>query len=492
MDIHQFHHRLRPSSNDYQDPISESESDRGRLINSSAFRRLQQKAQVFSLESNAAVRSRLTHSVEVAHVGRYIVSEVVRRFCSQPELEDSSVWKENRTVFSNIVETACLMHDIGNPPFGHFGEYAIVQWFKSDSIKQILLDMFSETEEDKQYDEIVKNICGQDFLRFDGNPQGLRIVSKLQGDDEYGLNLTCQQLLSLIKYPFCTTDDSSGKDGFRAKGGYFSTEKNFVESCWEKANIKDNRRNHFVFLMEAADDISYCISDIEDGIEKEIVDSNSFLKEMKEFIFCNLKDHEHEGFKKLLEKLDEGKDVVSKFVRFKTGLIRLLVNYSAERFVESYAEIDSNEMHEELFSDDDLEGKVLEKLKDFSKSNLFSSKEAESIELAGYSVIMGILEKFTSLIALSQEEFSALVEPPQDRSKESKKLVKGLHIERRLFNLLPCSYVDIYRHRVEEVNGDRYAEINARLHLVIDFVSGMTDDFSMQTYQLLRGIEIKL
>lgn len=117
--------RHRPSGASHTTFLAATQSDRARLIYSAAFRRLQQKAQVFSLESNSAVRSRLTHSIEVSHIGRYIIAQISEEFKSSTlSEEDKAYWHENSLALSNIVETACLMHDIGNPPFGHFGEAA--------------------------------------------------------------------------------------------------------------------------------------------------------------------------------------------------------------------------------------------------------------------------------------------------------------------------------------------------------------------------------
>src|SRR5687768_11711108 len=123
--------RLQPSKIADRDLVAESESDRARLVFSSPFRRLQQKAQVFSLESNAAVRSRLTHSIEVAQTGRFIAEQIATA------LRDKLSISIDAQAFANFVETACLMHDLGNPPFGHFGEATIAEWF-ADNASQCL------------------------------------------------------------------------------------------------------------------------------------------------------------------------------------------------------------------------------------------------------------------------------------------------------------------------------------------------------------------
>lgn len=257
--------RHRLSTAEHQLLLSATQSDRARLIYSAPFRRLQQKAQVFSLEGNSAVRSRLTHSIEVAHIGRYIIAEICNRF-EKDGNQQKKFWKENSLALSNIVETACLMHDIGNPPFGHFGEAAISNWAKSETTKNILCESLS-VEYPKKYDYSPL----KDFEYFDGNPQGFRIITKLQGDDGfYGFNLTYVQLASFLKYTHSPSSKLNNPNApFSKKIGFFDTEKDIIVSAWNSLGIKHHNRHPLGFLMEASDDISYCISDIEDGIEKK-------------------------------------------------------------------------------------------------------------------------------------------------------------------------------------------------------------------------------
>lgn len=171
------------------------ESDRGRILNSAAVRRLQQKTQVFPLERNAAVRSRLTHSLEVQQNGRFIVQEIER-------LVSSASSEANKDLFraiESIVEMSCLMHDIGNPPFGHFGETAISSWFEEH-----IDDIFPELENSStqpSYDELKKELTS-----FEGNAQAIRMVHSLQG-----LNLTYTQIAAVLKYTRLATHPESVK-----------------------------------------------------------------------------------------------------------------------------------------------------------------------------------------------------------------------------------------------------------------------------------------
>ena len=188
--------RFKPEPSNVDIEISSS-SDKSRVIFSSSFRRLQQKAQVFGLETNASVRSRLTHTLEVANTGGLIAKNVASVLIKKELL------KENlRVPFIDLTETCCLLHDIGNPPFGHFGESAIQKWF-SLYWKGIFRKSQKITSKDHIKDILAKSWMN-DFLHFDGNPQGVRIALSLQDiPDQYtgnGLNLSFSQILSSVKY----------------------------------------------------------------------------------------------------------------------------------------------------------------------------------------------------------------------------------------------------------------------------------------------------
>ncbi|WP_073383711.1 dGTPase [Edwardsiella piscicida] len=495
--------RYRTSSAMHDTILASTQSDRARLIYSAAFRRLQQKAQVFSLESNSAVRSRLTHSIEVSHIGRYIVSEIASKIVESSDIDHKikKFWQENSLSISNIVETACLMHDIGNPPFGHFGEAAIVEWSKSESVKNALIVAFNNGYSEEKYQNLLS-----DFIHFDGNPQGLRIITKLQGDDGYfGLNLTYTQLAAFIKYTFCP-DELDPTQPFSKKIGYFSTEKDVMENAWNTLKMKKNSRHPLGFLMEASDDISYCISDIEDGIEKEIIT----VKHFSDFTCGKIEQLKikHGNFETQCDELilcltnDDPKSV-GNFLRFKTSLSNFLVKRVAEIFVKDYHQLIRQERKEEIISKGSFEYDLLDILKDYTSNYLFTSAEAECMELSGFAIIKGILDEYTSLIKLPKEKFLYLI------SKNNKEIRNNhLHIERRLFNRLPGKHLKSYATAIvgiphihddyidstfiEKFNDISHEkELSLRMHLIVDFVSGMTDQFSMEMYQLLKGIKVK-
>lgn len=251
------HERFRASTAPKETFDEEMESDRGRSINSAAVRRLQQKTQVFPLESNAAVRSRLTHSLEVQQVGRYIAKLVLKKLNEADKLKALGL-DDKKDGFTSAIEIACLLHDVGNPAFGHFGEEAINMWSETS-----LLNVFTE----KFGDEVKDNILVKDLLCFEGNAQAIRLLHSLQD-----LNLSFSQVACLIKYtrPAYEPKPTDKSDLYyyrKKKPGYYYSEEEYVKTLQSNLNIESGNRFPLTYIMEAADDISYCIADLDDVLQ---------------------------------------------------------------------------------------------------------------------------------------------------------------------------------------------------------------------------------
>jgi dGTPase len=264
-----YPYRLRPSTIKRDWHSEDFHSDKSRIVFCSSFRRMMQKAQVFSLESNTSVRNRLTHSLEVADIGRTLTRKIGKR------LEKAGIASpEENECMQCIVESACLLHDIGNPPFGHFGEEAIKRWFQNQGAQ-----LFGKKR--KQL-ELGLGTSPQlfDFQMFDGNPQGFRIATKLHCDvDLFGLNLTCSTLLASIKYPNCGSILPGAL--FGKKIGIFASERNAYHRICQLSSFEPGRRYFLAYLMELADDICYCLSDIADSFEKRLISSRDFKEEFR-------------------------------------------------------------------------------------------------------------------------------------------------------------------------------------------------------------------
>jgi dGTPase len=415
--------RLRKASRGNLSPLIATESDKGRVVNSSAFRRLQQKAQVFPLDTNAAVRTRLTHSIEVAQIGRYLAQKVIEK------QNASSYSYAELAAFVNTVETACLLHDIGNPPFGHLGEAAIREWFKDRRLPDCDLQM------------------------FDGNPQGFRVISMLSGQDAYGMNLTCSLLLSTIKYPWTV----ARKPAQQKKIGIFDMDWSTYEEACAVLKWVPGTKFPFVRLLEAADDIAYSMSDLEDGLEKEIIRVEDLQGVFGAQRFQSSNVHP--------------------IVAFKASITNQAVDFAAEAFSKSLSKILDGEDVELLPQTSEIGG-LLETIHSYARERIYSDYAAESVELAGRSVISGLLGHFKPLLDLDEVKFSAL-------AAQLPKSDKGFEFQARLCKRLPKAYREKY------ALTDRGEESLRRAHLIVDFISGMTDDFALNTFQLLHGIRIQ-
>ena len=244
---------------------NEFQRDRDRIVFSYAFRRLADKTQVHPLSKNDHVRTRLTHSIEVASVGRslgYLVGQVI---VPRHGLESQAFTADH---FGYIVEAACLAHDLGNPPFGHSGEAAISKWFKDDAKAGKLLEKLSDQQK-------------KDFLSFEGNAQGFRIITNLENyHHDGGLQLTHAVLGAFTKYPCSSCFSKSTNHVGCKKNGFFAAEHKYFADVAEGTGIQpvDNSRKAWfrhplAFLTEAADDICYIIADLEDGFEVKKVKS---------------------------------------------------------------------------------------------------------------------------------------------------------------------------------------------------------------------------
>lgn len=486
--------RRRSSSIPHRDLVLESESDRSRLVFSAPFRRLQQKAQVFSLESNAAVRSRLTHSLEVAQVGRFIADRVCEYL-----LKEKLISPPQARAYITFVETACLMHDIGNPPFGHFGEAAISSWFKNNGKHYLSKTIAPNTlPNDSLLDSILS-----DFLEFDGNCQGLRIVACLQwNNDEYGLNLTLSSLASYLKYIRApkATKNKSQDFLFKKKPGFFSTERPLIEEVWRHFGYDTSNPQRFplAYVMEAADDIAYCISDLEDSIEKSLLDHRIVFKELSEQWNQLTKNIDPTSTKHLSELTNiftsasaSTENQSTTFTNFRTKLSQLLTNAASDCYCRQHDDIISG-CCTGLIGEQSCCGQALELLKTYCREHVYSHHTVHKTELGGYAAITGLLDDLGPILACSRERFAfALDAKKKDENDEP------IVIERKLLALFPKKHIRAYRAALETIDNDsalsdnerKMREWNLRAHLITDYVSGMTDDFALETFQALRGIK---
>lgn len=490
---------------DLRSPI---ESDYGRLVFSSAFRRLHDKTQVFPLTNNDNIHSRLTHSMEVASVGRSFALKV----CGDEEIARKLGCEDNKVAFwkdvTSLLEVICLAHDIGNPPLGHFGETAIQNYFSElfDKLEKDLRDgntsnciIRSEIEraglnvEDgipqsikDSIESFVKgnNNTFYDYTQFDGNAEGFRILTKLQFlNDLNGLNLTAGSLAASVKYPNVAKKVKKNKKKPQvfliplSKHGVFFTERDYLEKVMAKCGIdKINDfayyRHPLSFLMEAADTICYLLMDLEDAISKGWLTYNDMDV--------------------LLRRTKKGEEVVrragnhfkandpdkKKLVQLRTELMAMLVNDSFEVFKRNLNDILDGKYNNELVFDG--ESSLGELLQDFSRAKVYSHKEIEALELTGSAVITGLFDYYLKYLFHKEESYRM-----HAKHTLSKAVFMTTLYEHLSFVKSSEPAWDVY-----DVFDPKDLAFEEKLRIIRDHVACMTDKYAVEQYRKLSGQSI--
>lgn len=422
------------------DDRSEFKRDYDRLIFSSAFRRLQNKTQVFPLPGSIFVHNRLTHSLEVASVGMSLGNDVAKNvIMKHPELKDS-LFEE----IGIIVSAACLAHDLGNPPFGHSGEKAIQTFFSEGKGKMVR--------------ELVSESFWNDITHFEGNANAFRILThRFNGRRTGGFVMTYSMLASIVKYPF-----SSSLAGEHGKFGFFNSEKDDYRKIADELGIicKHNEdenlafaRHPLVYLVEAADDICYEIMDIEDSHKLKILSYQE-----TERLLLNFFDEENQ--EKILNRIhnEELTDQNEKVVYMRACVIGKLENECVATFMEHEEEILNGTFQGSLI--DHIAERQRNAYKECEKTSyakIYHSKPVLDIELSGYKIMQTLLDVFVG----------AAVNPDRFYSQQ---------LVRRV-----SSQYDINNPNLEE-----------RIMAVIDYISGMTDVYALEIYQKINGISLPI
>ena len=422
------------------DDRSEFKRDYDRLIFSSAFRRLQNKTQVFPLPGSIFVHNRLTHSLEVASVGMSIGNDISRHVIQKrPELKDTLVEE-----IGTIVSAACLAHDLGNPPFGHSGEKAI-QTFFSEGPGQKIKSMVSSEFWD-------------DITHFEGNANAFRILThRFKGRRQGGFVMTYSMLASIVKYPF-----ASCLAGNHGKFGFFASETESYRKIADELGIfcksapgepLKYARHPLVYMVEAADDICYEIMDIEDSHKLKIL---SFAE--TEHLLLSFFDEEIQ--QKIRQRIidEELTDENEKVVYMRASVIGKLENECVAAFLAHEEEILAGTFEGSLIDHiSERQKKAYKECEKISYSKIYQSKPVLDIELSGYQIMATLMEVF----------IEAAVNPSRFYSKQ---LLRRVSIQ-----------YDIENENLEE-----------RIMAVIDYISGMTDIYALDIYQKINGISLPI
>lgn len=432
---------------------SQYERDYDRIIFSSAFRRLQNKTQVFPLPKHIFVHNRLTHSLEVASVGRSL-GKIAGKYISElPGISENDIARGfYRNHLKNVIASAALAHDLGNPAFGHSGEEAISKYFIE--------------KEDSELKKLFNKEEWKDLTNFEGNANALRILTKQsRGRLEGGFRLTYTTLASILKYP-CSSIQSQGKKGplHLKKYGYFQTEKDVINKVAKATKMipdLDNKgayfRHPFVYLVEAADDICYNIIDFEDAHRLKILStvetSSTFLKILK----LNKNKKIYDDIVKTCKLLKDDPNEQIAYLRAKS--IHFLIMETSKEFTNNLEEISQGKYQGSLYENLKELSPILKQIEKVSYSKIYNFHSVAKIELAGFQIMSTLVEKFVE----------AALTPEKDRIKRHKKILE----------LLPN------QHSFKE---DDTPYIKAMS--IIDYISGMTDLYALELYNNITGIQM--
>ena len=439
------------------------ESDRGRIINSAAIRRLQQKTQVFPLERNAAVRSRLTHSLEVQQTGRYITKEILQTLKMQGGLAQYGL-DELEGAFESLIEMACLMHDVGNPPFGHFGEAAINDWFEDNLPAELVDPLVAGVEGETQrraFDQL-NAMIRQDLCHFEGNAQAIRMVHTL-----LQLNLSYSQVACILKYTAPAWWQGEKPAEFSVlmkKPGFYLSEQDYISDLRAATNMAEHHRFPLTYIMEAADDISYCIADLDDAVEKDIFNVES-LYEFLNKAWGPVKNNDAfsrtigEAWREACSKKRRSRSDQF-FMSLRVNVQSVLVTYAVKRFVDNLPAIFDGNFNHALLEDDGEEGRLLQLFKTVARQQVFNHSEVEQLELQGYRVIKGLLEIYQPLMLLNKSGGAWLT---ASYDKKSQQLLTDEATQLKARNRLLTAWSGSYQ--VEGEGSDPYLQ---RLCRVLD------------------------
>ena len=462
------------------------EKDYHRILISASFRRLQDKTQVFPLEKNDFVRTRLTHSIEVSSFAKSLAQSVSNRIIN--ENIDPNFTRDHAANISDILASAGLLHDIGNPPFGHFGEDTIRAWFDENLDKIEIENPVSGKK------EILSEVLGEqmkkDLLNFEGNAQALRLVSKLHFlIDENGMNLTYALLNTLVKYPVSSLEiDKNSGDIKTKKMGYYLSEEDLFKEVAESTGTLDKKtgvvsRHPLTYLLEAADDIAYATADIEDGFKKGIISFNDLLKVLEV-----LKEKEKSEIitydklilykEKAIEKNYEKPEMYA-IQRWMISVQGVLIHSAVSSFIKNYDQIMNGEYKEDLFKDNRSEN-LIKLLKKLAQNKIFHYSAITKMEIKASNIINFFLNNFVRAVLYYDTSLN-------------KEYLSGMN--KKYLALISDNYAYIYRHyagefenRCDSQAGQFSYKLYLRLLLVTDYICGMTDTYAKTLFEDLAGI----
>ncbi|WP_338524784.1 dNTP triphosphohydrolase [Pseudomonas batumici] len=441
------------------------QQDYDRLLFSTPVRRLADKTQVWPMEENDGVRTRLTHSHEVSNLARSIGARAykgAREAFRQHGCGDDSLAE----MINPLLLSIGLGHDLGNPPFGHQGEVAIGRWFEQRK-GWIFTNI---TEGGDLLAAPVPQEYWSEFIEFDGNPQSLRLLTRLQTHiDGLGLDLSAATLAAGLKYPVSYLNRDKD-DPVIKKGGYFESEKDLVDWIRKHTGLEEGQRHPLTWIMEACDDIAYSVLDVDDVLKKGIMSPDDVLMILrKNFNTDGVVGKIQEKFKEIESRLfspEIQRDIKVEYLR--AYLIESLIEHASKTFIVNVPAIFGFESMKPLMDDSQL----CNVLKSVAQQNAFSHSSVLRMEALGSAAIDGLMTVLWEAISY-RKGFDNI------RSKRLGARAKYV------FSLISANYIEQAAKCInssEVASGLRYRE----LRLLTDMVSGMTDSFAMRLWEDIK------
>ncbi|QDD89406.1 dGTP triphosphohydrolase [Pseudomonas oryzihabitans] len=430
----------------------EIERDYDRILFAAPTRRLADKTQVFPLDKNDSVRTRLTHSLEVSAIARNIGTRLAYE---SPSIFTGLEEKTIQRCIPSLLAAIGLVHDMGNPPFGHQGEYSIQAWFEKNC-EEVFGSKINHAPP-----------TAKDFLKFDGNSQTFRLLTRLQIlSDKYGLNLTYGTLAALIKYPVSSADIGPGS---WKKHGYFHSEKDVAEEIWKETGLGLGIRHPFTYIMEACDDIAYAVMDAEDTIKKGLAsfpDLVNFLEQncsddklTKKII--NKSKEKYDEFKKIDLSPRELNDCVMQM--FRVYSIHEMTSEVTNFFVDKAQSLLGGECYFDGILKETQAASFCKALKKFDFTYGFRHKSVLELELKGHTYIHTMMDMLWVAVHGNQEKAYDSITP----------------FGKYAFSRISESYRRIFK----EDNG--LSQSYKEAQLITDAVSGMTDSYLISLHDEL-------
>ena len=457
-------------------PINTFELDYSNLVSSAAFRRLQDKTQVYPLDKGDFVRTRLTHSIEVSSVARQLGMMLTddRSDYARTEL------REFRTEIPSVLACVALLHDLGNPPFGHFGEALIGEWFRG------ALDRL--TYKGKSLRHWLTEQQAKDLENFEGNAQALRLLGKATRGGS--INLSLAVIGALLKYPTPSTGfDRRHPDIRRLKLGYFAAEEAIFRTVTDTLGMQDEAgqvcRHPLTYLMEAADDIAYATADLEDALNKGLFTMDQFIARYRgayrdqyrgdslpHGIPADYSDRLLRELEAMREQAGPERDEAALFHTWLVQARNWLMYVAVYRFSKSYRDIMAGRYQQDLFYQTHHE-LTLQILKDITAEYAYDSAGILRLELAAESIVTFLLEKYVHAVLCCDEAYQADGSKPTNSDRKYLATMSREH------------WLDYQRGRTGEEGYDLYL----RILMATDFLSGMTDGYAQALYRGACGIE---